>query len=313
VTARLTRGTGGAARLRELLASGQTIVAPGAFDPLAARLVEEAGFPAVYMTGFGTSAALLGRPDVGLLTMTEMAGNAGRIAACVDIPVIADADTGYGNPLNVIRTVGAYEAAGVAGIHIEDQVAPKKCGHMEGKQVIAADEMAQKVRAAVEARTSPDFVIIARTDARAVEGLERAIERARLYRAAGADVLFVEAVVTEAEAAEAVRAFPGVPLLFNWAEGGKTPPISLSRLRQLGYRIVIFPISTLLAATAAMRGILHEIATAGTPSAVLRDVPSFGEFTDFIGLPQVREVEQRYAAQGYGPGSETGGSGGGNV
>ncbi len=270
MTARLARGTGGAARLRELLASGQTIVAPGAFDPLAARLVEEAGFPAVYMTGFGTSAALLGRPDVGLLTMTEMAGNAGRIAACVDIPVIADADTGYGNPLNVIRTVGAYEAAGVAGIHIEDQVAPKKCGHMEGKQVIAADEMAQKVRAAVEARTSPDFVIIARTDARAVEGLERAIERARLYRAAGADVLFVEAVVTEAEAAEAVRAFPGVPLLFNWAEGGKTPPISLSRLCELGYRIVIFPISTLLAATAAMRGILHEIATAGTPSAVLR-------------------------------------------
>src|SRR6266436_891218 len=305
VTARLKRGTGGAARLRELLASGQTIVAPGAFDPLAARLVEEAGFPAVYMTGFGTSAALLGRPDVGLLTMTEMVDNARRIADCVDIPVIADADTGYGNPLNVIRTVGAYEAAGVAAIHLEDQVAPKKCGHMEGKLVIPPEEMAQKIRAAVEARTRPDFVIIARTDARAVEGLERALDRARLYRAAGADVLFVEAVVTEAEAAEAVRAFPGVPLLFNWAEGGKTPPISLSRLCELGYRIVIFPISTLLAATAAMRGILHEIATAGTPSAVLRDVPSFGEFTDFIGLPQVREVEQRYAAQGYGPGSET--------
>src|SRR5258707_5594413 len=262
VTARLTRGTGGAARLRELLASGQTIVAPGAFDPLAARLVEEAGFPAVYMTGFGASAALLGRPDVGLLTMTEMAGNAGRIAACVDIPVIADADTGYGNPVNVIRTVGAYEAAGVAGIHIEDHVAPKKCGHLEGEQNIVADEMAQKVRAAVEARTSPDFVIIARTDARAVEGLQRAIERARPYRAAGADVLFVEAVVTEAEAAEAVRAFPGVPLLFNWAEGGKTPPISLSRLCELGYRIVIFPISTPLAATAPMRGVPHEIATA---------------------------------------------------
>ncbi len=315
MTSRLTRGTGGAARLRELLDSGQTIVAPGAFDPLAARLVEEAGFPAVYMTGFGTSAALLGRPDVGLLTMTEMAGNAGRIAACVDIPVIADADTGYGNPLNVIRTVGAYEAAGVAGIHIEDQVAPKKCGHMEGKEVIAADEMAQKIRAAVEARTDPGFVIIARTDARAVEGLERAIERVRLYRAAGADVLFIEAVVTEAEAAEAVLAFPGVPLLFNWAEGGKTPPISLARLRELGYRIVIFPISTLLAATAGMRGILQEIATAGTPSAVLRDVPSFGEFTDFIGLPQVCEVEQRYAAQGHGPGiqTEVGGRDGGDV
>src|SRR5215813_10914023 len=199
LTARLTRRPGGAARLRALLESGQTIVAPGAVDPLAARLVEEAGFPAVYMTGFGTSAALLGRPDVGLLTMTEMAGNAGRIAACVDIPVIADADTGYGNPLNVIRTVGAFEAAGVAGIHIEDQVAPKKCGHMEGKLVISAGEMAQKLRAAVEARTNPDFVIIARTDARAVEGLGRAIERASLYREAGADVLFIEALVTEDE------------------------------------------------------------------------------------------------------------------
>ena len=211
MTARLTRRSGGPARLRALLDSGQTIVAPGAFDPLSARLVEEAGFPAVYMTGFGTSAALIGRPDVGLLTMTEMAGNAGRIAACVDVPVIADADTGYGNPLNVIRTVGAYEAAGVAGIHIEDQVAPKKCGHLEGKLVIPAEEMAEKVRAAVEARTQPEFVIIARTDARAVEGLERSLQRGRMYREAGADVLFIEALTSEAEAEEAVRAFPGVP------------------------------------------------------------------------------------------------------
>jgi 2-methylisocitrate lyase-like PEP mutase family enzyme len=295
VTGRLTRRPGGAARLRALLESGQTVVAPGAFDPLAARLVEEAGFPAVYMTGFGTSAALIGRPDVGLLTMTEMAASAGRIADCVDIPVIADADTGYGNPLNVIRTVGAYEAAGVAGIHIEDQVAPKKCGHMEGKLVIGAQEMAAKIRAAVEARAQPEFVIIARTDARAVEGLEQALERARLYREAGADALFIEALVSEAEVEEAARAFPGVPLLFNWAEGGKTPPVSLARLTELGYRIVIFPISTLLAATAAMRAILREIAVSGTPAAALADLPTFGEFVDFIGLPQVREAEQRYA------------------
>jgi 2,3-dimethylmalate lyase len=302
VTAHLRRRPGAAARLRTLLESGQTIVAPGAFDPLAARMVEDAGFPAVYMTGFGTSAALIGRPDVGLLTMTEMAGNAARIAACVDIPVIADADTGYGNPLNVIRTVGAYEAAGVAGIHIEDQVAPKKCGHMEGKLVIPAEEMAAKVRAAAEARAQPEFVIIARTDARAVEGLERAIERGRLYREAGADVLFIEAVMTDREAEEVARAFPGVPLLFNWAEGGKTPPLSLALLRELGYRIVIFPISTLLAATAAMRRILHEIAEAGTPAAVLRELPTFGEFNDFIGLPQVREAELRYAVRGPAPG-----------
>jgi 2,3-dimethylmalate lyase len=185
----------------------------------------------------------------------------------------------------------------VAGIHIEDQVAPKKCGHMEGKLVIPAQEMAAKVRAAAEARTSPEFVIIARTDARAVEGLARAIERGRLYREAGADVLFIEAVVSDAEAEQVARAFPDVPLLFNWAEGGKTPPIGLDRLTELGYRIVIFPISTLLAATAAMRRILREIAQSGTPAAVLGDLPTFGEFLDFIGLPQVREIEQRYIAE----------------
>ena len=314
MTARLTRRPGGPARLRALLDSGQTIVAPGAFDPLSARLVEEAGFPAVYMTGFGTSAALIGRPDVGLLTMTEMAGNAGRIAACVDIPLIADADTGYGNPLNVIRTVGAYEAAGVAGIHIEDQVAPKKCGHMEGKLVIPAEEMVQKVRAAVQARAQPDFVIIARTDARAVEGLDRALQRARMYREAGADALFIEALTSEAEAEAAVRAFPGVPLLFNWAEGGKTPPLSLDRVKELGYRIVIFPIAALLAATGAMRRILREIAQAGTPAAAMSELPTFAEFVDFIGLPQVREAEQRYTV-GAGPQtvSQTGADDGGDI
>ena len=310
MTARLTRRPGGAARLRALLDSGQMIVAPGAFDPLSARLVEEAGFPAVYMTGFGTSAALLGRPDVGLLTMTEMVGNAGRIAACVDVPVIADADTGYGNPLNVIRTVGAYEAAGVAGIHIEDQVAPKKCGHMEGKLVIPAEEMAEKVRAAADARSQPEFVIIARTDARAVEGFDRALHRGRMYREAGADVLFIEALTSEAEAEEAVRAFPGVPLLFNWAEGGKTPPIGLDRLKEMGYRIVIFPIGTLLAATGAMRRILQEIARAGTPAAIMHELPTFAEFVDFIGLPEVREAEQRYAARPAEPGQGSGGSDG---
>jgi len=313
VTSRLTRRPGGAARLRALLESGQTIVAPGAFDPLSARLVEEAGFPAVYMTGFGTSAALIGRPDVGLLTMTEMVGNAGRIAACVDIPVIADADTGYGNPLNVIRTVGAYEAAGVAGIHIEDQVAPKKCGHLEGKLVIPAEEMAEKVRAAVEARTQPEFVIIARTDARAVEGLERALQRGRMYREAGADVLFIEALTSEAEAEAAVQALPGVPLLFNWAEGGKTPPIGLDRLEAMGYRIVIFPIGTLLAATGAMRRILQEIAQAGTPAAAMHELPTFAEFVDFIGLPQVREAEQRYAVKTSPPGPGTGGMDGSDI
>ena len=173
---------------------------------------------------------------------------------------------------------------------------------MEGKLVIPAQEMAEKVRAAVEARAQPEFVIIARTDARAVEGLERALQRGRMYRDAGADALFIEALTTEAEAEEAIKAFPGVPLLFNWADGGKTPPLSLDRIKELGYRIVIFPISTLLAATGAMRSILQEIARAGTPAAAMHELPTFAEFVDFIGLPQVRLAEQRYAVPG--PGAE---------
>jgi 2,3-dimethylmalate lyase len=260
--------------------------------------VEEAGFQAAYMTGFGTSASRLGRADVGLLTMPEMVDNARRIAAALAIPLIADADTGYGNPINVIRTVQEYERAGVAAIHIEDQLAPKKCGHMEGKQLIPAAEMVAKVRAAVEARQDPDFLLIARTDARAVEGLPAAIERARRYREAGADVLFVEAPQSEAEIDEVAAAFPGTPLLFNYAEGGRTPAISHARLRELGFRIVIFPIGTLLAATAAMRALLARIRADGTPIGALPDLPSFSDFTTFIGLPEIQELEERFGAAG---------------
>jgi len=184
---------------------------------------------------------------------------------------------------------------------------------MEGKLVIPAEEMAAKVRAAVQARSQPEFVIIARTDARAVEGLDRALQRGRMYREAGADVLFIEALTSEAEAEEAVRAFPGVPLLFNWAEGGKTPPIGLDRLKEMGYRIVIFPIGTLLAATGAMRRILQEIARAGTPAAMMHELPTFAEFVDFIGLPEVREAEQRYAARPATGGQGSGGSDGSDI
>ena len=212
------------------------VLAPGCFDALGARLIAEAGFPAAYMTGFGTAAARLGQPDVGLLTMTEMVDNARRIAGAVGIPVIADADTGYGNPINVIRTVQEYETAGVAAIHIEDQVMPKKCGHMDGKHVIDALEMAAKVRAAVTARTSDEFLIIARTDARAVEGLPAALERARHYRDAGADVLFVEAPQSIAEIEAIAAALPDVPLLFNYAEGGKTPPVTHAQLRRVRFQ-----------------------------------------------------------------------------
>ena len=290
----LQGATDGARRLRQLLDGAEPVLAPGVFDALGARLVEEAGFPAIYMTGFGTAASLLGRPDVGLLTMSEMVDNATRIARASALPVIADADTGYGNPINVIRTVQEYEQAGIAGIHLEDQVAPKKCGHLEGKQVIPADEMAAKIRAAVAARHTPDFVLIARTDARAVEGLAGALERARRYRDAGADVLFVEAPQTEQEIETIATELSGVPLLFNWAEGGKTPPVEYGRLAELGFRIIIFPITTLLAATHAMRHALAEIRRAGTPLPILDRLPRFGDFLDFIGLPEIRDLEQRF-------------------
>jgi 2,3-dimethylmalate lyase len=285
--------------LRKLIA-GEMVLAPGCYDALGARLVEEAGFPAVYMTGFGSAAARLGGPDVGLLTLTEMVDNARRIAHAVEIPVIADADTGYGNPINVIRTVQEYEAAGVAAIHLEDQVMPKKCGHMEGKQVIPADQMAAKVSAAVAARSSGEFVIIARTDARAPEGLEAAIERGRLYREAGADVLFIEAPQSLQEIRTVARSFADVPLLFNYAEGGKTPPVTRDLLRELGFALVIFPITTLLVATAAMRSALARINREGSPIDLLSELIGFEEFLDFIGLPEIRELERRFAPDGAG-------------
>ncbi len=293
--ARLLGPAAGRPTLPDLLANGEMVLAPGCYDALGARLVEEAGFDAAYMTGFGTAAARLGRPDVGLLTLTEMADNARRLAQAVEIPVIADADTGYGNPINVIRTVQEYEAAGVAAVHIEDQVMPKKCGHMEGKQLIGADEMVAKVEAAVAARRSPGFLIIARTDARAPEGLDAAIERARSYREAGADVLFIEAPQSLQEIETIAASFENVPLLFNYAEGGKTPPVNHEQLRRLGFSIVIFPISTLLTATAAIRAALAQIKADGTPIELLGEMLPFNDFLDFIGLPEIRELEERFA------------------
>jgi 2-methylisocitrate lyase-like PEP mutase family enzyme len=285
--------TQGAPILRALLERGEPVLAPGAYDGLSARLIERAGFPAVYMTGFGASASLLGRPDVGLLSFAEMAGHARRLVQAVGVPVIADADDGYGNPLNVMRTVQEYEAAGVAALHIEDQVAPKRCGHMDGKDVIDASEMVEKVRAAVEARRSRDLVIIARTDARAVEGLDAALERARRYREAGADMLFVEAPESEAEVAAVAEAFPDTPLLFNWVDGGRTPPLGLDRIRELGFALVIFPLSALLVTSAAVGAALGRLRDDGTPAGV--EVPAFDEFTAMIGLPDVRRLERRFA------------------
>ena len=291
----LSTGRAPRARLRELLSADRPLQAPGAYDALSARLVEQAGFAAVYMTGFGTTASLIGRPDVGLLSGGEMVDNARRIVSAVDVPVIADADTGYGNAINVVRTVQLYEQAGVAGIQLEDQVMPKKCGHMSGKALIGADEMVGKLQAAVAARTDPDLVIIARTDAVAVDGLDAALERARAFAEAGADLLFVEAPTSEEDIARVATELSGVaPLVFNWAEGGRTPPVSMDRMAELGFALVIYPIGTLLAATAAIGSLLATLKTEGTPASALGAVPTFEEFTDLIGLPEVQALERRF-------------------
>jgi len=263
-----------AKRLREMMQGHDLIVAPGAYDGLTARLVEQAGFPAVYMTGAGTSAAR-GYPDYGLLTMTEMVEAAGILARSVGIPVIADADTGYGNELNVTRTVREYEARGVAGIHIEDQVAPKRCGHLDGKEIIPCEEYVAKIRAAAAARRDRAFVIIARTDARAVSTLEEAVRRANGALAAGADMAFVEAVQSYDE----LRAVPQLvhgPCLLNIVKGGKTPDIALDDARAAGYRLAILPSLLSVAAIEGCEQALQALKSTGRPpssasGASLRD------------------------------------------
>jgi 2-methylisocitrate lyase-like PEP mutase family enzyme len=228
-----------ASKLRAMLKQDGMIVAPGAYDCITARTIAQAGFSAVYMTGAGT-AATLGYPDYGIITMSEMADNAGRIAAAVDVPVIADADTGYGNELNTTRTVREYERRGVAGLHIEDQGFPKKCGHLDNKVIVPLDEYLAKVRAAVGARTDPDFLIIARTDSRAVLGLEEAIRRANAALQAGADMAFVEAPQTMEEVAAVPKLVKG-PCLFNNVWRGKTPDVAFDEAQRMGYKVTIVP------------------------------------------------------------------------
>ena len=222
-------------KMRELLSRNRLLLAPGAFDGLSARLVEEAGFEAVYLSG-GAVARSTGVPDLGLMTMSEVIERARQIVSAVKIPVIADADTGYGNALNVVRTVREFERTGVAAIHIEDQVTPKRCGHLEGKEVIPLAEMKNKLRAALEARSDKDFAIIARTDSRAVHGLDDAIQRGKTFARLGADAVFIEAAESEAELETIARSIRDVPLLVNMFKGGKTPLLPASRLEQMGYR-----------------------------------------------------------------------------
>ena len=281
-------------RLRRLLESPELLLAPGVAECVGARLVAEQGFDALYMTGAGTTATRLGMPDVGLLGVTEMADNAGRIAEAAGLPLIADADTGYGGPINVRRTIQCYERAGVAGVHIEDQSWPKRCGHLTGKTLIPLDEMGAKVRAAVDARTDPDFIVIARTDAIAVEGFEAALDRARAYEQAGADVLFVEAPGTMEEV-EAIPQALTRPALYNMAMSGKTPVLGAGEIEALGYGVVIYPGLSLSAAIPAIRGALASLRDTGSVESNHGEMASFRDFFELMGLEAVQELESRYA------------------
>lgn len=269
------------------------IVLPGVFDALSARIAEQVGFDAMFQTGYGSSAALLGMPDFGFLNAGETVDNARRIIRAVNVPVLVDADTGYGNPLNVWRLVQDLESFGAAGIFLEDQIWPKRCGHMVGKDVIPKDDYLPKLKAAVEARKSRDFIIVARTDARAPMGFEEAIERGKAYKKAGADVIFVEAPRSIDELKKVADEIDA-PLVANMIEDGVTPTLPAQELLKLGYRIAVFPLSALYSATYAMREVLTELKKTGATKQTRKMMVTFKDFNRFVDLDKYMGLEKRY-------------------
>lgn len=278
--------------LRKLLKGKKLLVAPGAFDGLSARLVERAGFPLIYVTGGGIARSM-GYPDMGLLTMSEVLARVKNIVDVTTVPVIADADTGYGNAINVTRTVREFESVGAAGIHLEDQVTPKKCGHYEGKLLVTEEEMVKKIEAAIESRADSNFVIIARTDARAVEGLERAIQRGKHYLEAGADMLFVEAPHS-IEEIRAIAESLSAPLLINMFKGGKTPLVPMDQLQQWGYRVAIVPSPLQLAAVHAMQKLLAGLKAHGSLEPFSEEMITFRERDEIVELQKYQELERKF-------------------
>jgi len=272
-----------AAALRKILETPTCSVAPGAFDAWSAKLVERAGFEICYLTGFGASASHLGAPDIGLMTSTEMANLAGRVANAISIPVIADADTGYGNTINVRHTAKLYSQAGVAAMQLEDQEFPKRCGHLDGKQVVPTADMVDKIKAAKD-EVGTELLIVARTDARAVFDLEIALERGQAYKEAGADILFIEAPRTETEMKTICTTFPSTPLIANIVEGGKTPFLNGDELTKIGFSIAIYPITTLLASTKTIQHALNQLRTNTEISP--QDIASFSDLHDISGLDE---------------------------
>ncbi len=281
-------------RLREVIAR-RVVVMPGAFNALVAKLIERAGFDAVYISG-ASLAASRGVPDLGLLSMSEVVSDAKTIADAVSIPALADADTGYGPPLNVMRTVREFERAGLAGLHLEDQQEPKRCGHLSGKSLVPAPEMCRRIAAAIQARQNPNFFIVARTDARSVEGLSGAADRACAYVRAGADAVFPEAL----ESAEEFRAFGRqlrkegieVPLIANMTEFGKTPYLSVKEFEELGYRIILFPVTSLRVAMKAIEEMLHEVRTSGTQRDLLGRMQTRQQLYDLLEYDQYTKQDQ---------------------
>jgi len=282
-------------KFRQLLNQPGIIQAPGAYDCLTAKLIQQAGFPAVYMTGAGTSVAQLGYPDLGLATMTDMIANAGSIADILDVPLIADADTGYGGILNVRRTIRQYERAGVAAVHIEDQEMPKRCGHLDDKKVVSTQDMVQKIRAAVDARTDDDFTIIVRTDSIAVTGWEDAMHRCEQYMKAGADALFVEALRTPEEVEQVAKNLD-IPLLYNFVESGKSPLLSAADLDKFGFKIVIYPASALLSVTHIVEQVMAQLKGTGTTAHLMDKMVTLEACFEAVGLSSMLAEDAQFAS-----------------
>ncbi len=283
--------------LKRCILAPEILVMPGAHDALSARIIEKTGFSAFFVGGYSATAALLGKPDISLLTLTEMVGHAARLSEAVDIPFLMDTDTGYGGVLNVARTVREMERAGAAGLFIEDQVFPKRCGHMEGKQVIAAEDMIAKIKAALDARSDPDFIIMARTDALAVFGIQEAIERGNLYHEAGADVIFVEAPMSRKEMRRINREIDA-PTVANMVEGGKTPFLRAGELETLGFNLALFPVSATYALAKAVQDIMVELMQTGTTKGFANRMWQFDDFSRFIDVEALRTKEREYLEHG---------------
>ena len=282
--------------LREMLNSGEPFLTAGANDALSAVIAERAGFKAVTMGGYLATAVTMARPDIGLMTMTEMVTQLRHICAVTNIPVIADADNGHGNVLNVMRTIQEMENAGAAGVVLEDQVMPKRCGHMAGKKVIPMEEHVQKIRAAVYARQDPDFIIIGRTDARQAHGLDDAIARGKAYAEAGADVVFVEAQESMEELERVPKEIHGVPLVVNMIEGGRTPLMSKDELGKMGYQVIFYNLGSLYTQTKAIQDYCEYVINHGTSAGFTGPMVTFDEFNSIVGLPELRELEDKFKA-----------------